>query len=134
MMTSVSSYCCIHFSSQKAILWINNFPVTPKKTELTKFQTMVLSKSDVKPLSDQRKHDKPMPFKDLVSLPNKTDIKSITAKVITLSKDISGAFGKYCIGKLKDITCDKMDINIYHMRLKHKMAVGESEDNRIQQR
>ena len=104
---------------------INNFPVTPKKTELTKFQTMILSKSEVKPLSDQRKHDKPTSFKDIVALPNKTDIKSITAKVITLSKDISGAYGKYCIGKLKDIECDKMDINIYHMRLKHKMAVGD---------
>ena len=104
---------------------INNFSVIPKKTELAKLQTMIPSKSELKPSSGQRKNDKPTSFIDLVALPNKAEIKSITAKVITLSKDISGAYGKYCIGKLKDIACDKMDINIYHMRLKHKMAVGD---------
>ena len=109
---------------------INNFPVIPKKTELAKLQTMIHSKSELKPLSGQGKTDKATSFIDIVTFPNKTEIKIITAKVITLSKDISGAYGKYCIEKLKDIACDKMDINIYHMKLKHKMAVGDIVDLR----
>ena len=82
---------------------INNFSVTPKKGELAKLQSMMPAKSEAKPFPSQKKNDKQMSFKDIGTLPNKTEIKSITAKVITLSKDISGAYGKYCIGKLKDI-------------------------------
>ena len=104
---------------------INNFSVTPKKGELAKLQSMMPSKSEAKPFPSQKKNDKQISFKDIGTLPNKTEIKSITAKVITLSKDISGAYGKYCIGKLKDIACEKMDINIYNMRLRQKIAVGD---------
>ena len=100
---------------------INNFTVNTKKVELSKLQALMPSV----PVPTDRNSDNLITFKDIETLPAKTEIKSITAKVINLSKDISGTYGKYCIGKLKDIQCNQMDINIYNMKLKPKMNIGE---------
>ena len=103
---------------------INNFTVSPKKHDLAKLQTLISSHTEDKPSSIDKKPGRPTSFKDLETLPAQTEIKNITAKVIGLSKDISGAYGKYCIGKLKDIDGTKMDINIYNLKMKQKMDVG----------
>ena len=100
---------------------INNFPVNTKKLELAKLQALMPSV----PVPADRNSDNLTTFKDIEALPAKTEIKSITAKVINLSRDISGNYGKYCIGKLKDIHCKQMDINIYNMKLKPKMNIGD---------
>ena len=103
---------------------VTNFTVTPKKQELATLQAMMQSTTEKKDMPSD-KHSKMMTsFKDIERIPPKTEIKKITAKIITISKDIIGKFGTFWIVKLKDINSEKMDINIYNMRLKTKMSVG----------
>ena len=107
---------------------VNNFSVTPKKQELAILQAMMHSNSDKKDMPSDKVPKITTSFKDIEAIPPKTEVKKITAKIVTISKDISGAYGTYWIGKLKDINSDKMDLNIYNMRLKIKMSVGDVVD------
>ena len=104
---------------------IVNFPLTPKKPDLSKLQALLQSKSEDKHTLVERKDIKLTSFNDLEKLAPKSEIKAITAKVVHLSKDIAGSYGSYNIAKLKDINCIKMDINIYNHKLKIKFKIGD---------
>ena len=103
---------------------VNNFEVKHNKQELAKLQAMMNPKNETKAMS-RDKNNQLTSFKDIHGMPPHIEVKKITAKLVTLSKDIHGSYGTYWIGKLKDINCDIMDINIYNIKLKSKMAVGD---------
>ena len=104
---------------------INNFSVTPKKQELATLQALMPSSTEKKEKQSDNTPKMTTSFKDIEAMPPKTEVKKITAKIVSISKDIGGSYGTYWIGKLKDINSAKMDINIYNMRMKIKMSVGD---------
>ena len=103
---------------------IANFPLTPKKTELSKLHALLQSNSEAKPTFTE-KTSKPTTFKGIMNFAPKSEIKTIIVKILNISKDINGNYGTYNIAKVKDIDCEKMDINLYNRQLKNKMKVGD---------
>jgi hypothetical protein len=104
---------------------IDNFPLTPKKSELLKLQTLLKDNFEDKDRPVDKHTSKLTTFQDIANFPPKTEIRTITAKILNISKDIAGTYGTYNIAKLKDKNSDKMDINIYNQKIKAKMQVGD---------
>ena len=104
---------------------IDTFPLTPKKSELLKLQTILKDDSENKDRHVDKHTSKLTTFQDVANVPPKTEIRVITSKILNISKDIAGAYGTYNIAKLKDQNLDKMDINIYNQKIKAKMQIGD---------
>ena len=104
---------------------IDTFPLTPKKSELIKLQTILKDNLEKKDRHVDKHRSNLTTFQDVANFPPKTEIRVITAKILNISKDIAGAYGTYNIAKLKDQNLDKMDINIYNQKIKAKMQIGD---------
>ena len=101
------------------------FALAPKKAEINKLMSLIETESPMKN-SQLRKSDNQLStFEDIKKLAAKSEVKAITAKVITISKDIKGSYGTYNIGKLKDIRNEKMDINLYNRQVMQHLNVGD---------
>ena len=103
---------------------IENFTLTPKRSDIAKLNALLQSNSMGQPMGDQIS-SRPSTFQEILNLPPKTEIKKLTVKIINISKDINGTYGTYNIGKIKDIANNKLDINLYNKQLKKKLQVGD---------
>ena len=108
---------------------IENFTLTPKKSEIAKLNILLQSNSVGQPKTENIT-SRPSTFQDILDLPPKTEIKMVTVKIINISKDINGTYGTYNIGKIKDIAGNKLDINLYNKQLKNKLQLGDIFDLR----
>lgn len=103
-----------------------NFVVKYDKSQLAHLHTLLKTKPETEtPVEKDKVQAKLLTFKDLKVMPPKTDIKSITVKIVSISKDIAGSYGRYNIGKVKDIDCQTMDMNIYNRKVRQDMQVGD---------
>ena len=99
---------------------IANFSLQPKKAELNKLLALIQSNSSVKTTSSS----KLTAFKDM-KLATNSEIKTVTVKIINISRNITGSYGTYNIGKIKDVNGEKMDINLYNKQVKNKLKIGD---------
>ena len=102
---------------------IDPFSFEPRKTDLNKLRTLLKSTEDNQII--ETKNRKIESFEDLKKLEPNIEIKAINAKIISISRDISGQYGTYNIAQLKDLSSAKMDLNIYKRQLKMQLKVGE---------
>ena len=104
---------------------IADFPLSVKKNEVQKLAEIIQEKASAKTSSQADFRDNLKIFEDILKLPTKSEIKTVTVKVITISKNIAGSFGDYNIGKFKDKTGEKMDINLYSKQITNKLQRGD---------
>lgn len=102
-----------------------NLSLSPKKTEINKLIALIQAKQIMKPPSEENSKTQLTTFQDIMKLVPNSEIKTIIVKIITISKNITGQFGNYNIGKVKDISNEKMDINLYSKQVKNIFEVGE---------
>ena len=96
-----------------------------KKSETNKLLALIPTNQSEKPLTSNNLTSKLPTFNDINQLTAKTEVKSITVKVISLSKEIQGLYGPYQIAKIKDITREKMDVNLYSKTIRNKLNRGD---------
>ena len=104
---------------------INTFLLVPKRIEINKLMSLIETKPPMKNSREEKSDNQFLTFEDLKKLAGKSEVKAITAKVISISKDIKGCYGTYNIGKLKDIRNEKMDINLYKRQVRYNINVGD---------
>ena len=100
------------------------FPLIHNKNELKKLNGILQSSHSGKAPTTRNQTEKLTTFDDINKLSANIEVKHITVKVISLSRNIAGKFGNYNIGKIKDVNGDKMDINIYSKQVRAYMKVG----------
>jgi hypothetical protein len=104
---------------------IADFPLTVKRTEEHRLVEIIKTNSCATSNLQADFKDNLKTFEDILKLPSKCEIKTVTVKVITISKNISGIYGDYNIGKFKDKTGEKMDMNLYSKQITEKLKRGE---------
>ena len=104
---------------------VKDFPVNFKKPDFNQLKNMLSQDSCKKSTSNNSLPVQFKTFEEICKLPDHSEISSVTAKVLSKSKDINGKFGPYNIGKLKYINCEKMDINLYSNRIRKDIIMGD---------
>jgi hypothetical protein len=104
---------------------IADFPLNVKRSEIQKLVSIIQNKSSEKTEDQNLIGNNLKTFEDIVKNANKSEIKTVTVKVITISRDIAGSYGNYNIGKFKDKTGQKIDINLYSKQVKNKLKRGD---------
>ena len=104
---------------------IADFPLSVKRGEIQKLVILIQTNSSLKTTLQPGSTDNLKTFEDIAKLAPKSEIKTVTVKVITISKDIAGSYGNYNIGKFKDKLGEKMDINLYSKQIKNKLNRGD---------
>ena len=104
---------------------INNMTLKPSKIEINKLQALLKSTSQSDTKSSPLNSTKLITLQEILEQAAKSEIKSVTVKIISISKDIKGTYGIYNIAKLKDINKEKIDINLYNKQVRSKFRKGE---------
>ena len=103
---------------------VKDFSLSYPKSEIKKIAGIIKS-SFVESNKETAETKTIATFKDLDSLGAQSEVRSITVKIITISKDISGNYGKYNIAKIKDFTGERMDINLYNNKVKKQLHIAD---------
>ena len=115
-----------HFTANEKLkpVKIPDFAISPKKTDLNRLKDIMqatsLTKDDPKPNNTAIAN-----FKEILALASKSEIKSVPVKIITISKNIDGAYGTYNIAKIKDSKGEKIDLNLYKKEIRNKLQRGD---------
>ena len=104
---------------------ISEFSLPARTKEVQKLVNLIKTKSTPNTKFNADMLDNLKTFQEILQLPTKSEIKSVTVKVIAISKDIAGNYGTYNIGKVKDKLGEKMDINLYNKQVKKKFKRGD---------
>ena len=106
-------------------LKIHGFPLQVKKADTNKLIALLQDNKCETLKTSTTPSSNLTTFQEIKQLTAKSEIRSITIKVITLSKEIQGAYGPYQIAKIKDINKEKMDVNLYSKAVRSKMKRGD---------
>ena len=104
---------------------IPNFTFQVKKSETHKLLALIPTNQSENPETSSNLTSKLTTFKDIQQMTAKTEVKAVTIKVISLSKEIQGLYGPYQIAKVKDIAKEKMDFNLYSKPIRNKLKRGD---------
>ena len=102
---------------------ITTFNVPDKKQEFKKLKSILTNLTDTVDVKKDSKTNIKI-FEDIIAKFPTSEVTSVTAKVINLSKDIQGSYGNYNIVKLKDVANKSIDMNLYKTQLKKDLEIG----------
>ena len=101
------------------------FPLPASTKEIQKLVNLIKEKCPHKTDTITEAPDNLQTFQDVLNLAPNTEIKTLIVKVISISKDLAGKYGTYNIGKIKDKTAEKLDINLYNKQVRQNFKRGE---------
>ena len=104
---------------------ISDFSISVKTKDVQKLADIIQTNPSLKTTTQADIKINLSTFEDIETLPPNSEIKTISVKVISISKDIAGKYGDYNIGKIKDKSGEKMDINLYNKQIKKNFKRGD---------
>ena len=104
---------------------VDAFSLSSKAKDVQKLVNLVRTKYPQEANVRSNVTDNLQTFQEILQVPSKSEIKTISVKVISISKDIAGIYGTYNIGKIKDKTAEKLDINLYNKQVRQNFKRGE---------
>ena len=104
---------------------VDAFSLSSKAKDVQKLVNLVRTKYPQEANVRSNVTDNLQTFQEILQVPSKSEIKTLFVKVISISKDIAWIYGTNNIGKIKDKTAEKLDINLYNKQVTQNFKRGE---------
>ena len=104
---------------------IGEISVKANSKEIQKLVNLIKTKLPEKTGAITKALDNLNTFQEVLEIAKNGEIKTLTVKVISISKDIAGKYGTYNIAKIKDKSAEKLDINLYNKQVSKNFKRGD---------